>query len=410
VITGPLTVEQAVQIAREENRRLRSARADVAEAQAAVSAMRAETRLRVSATAYGTTGTFDNIIRSAPGVEPPNLMPVPPSSFGDLNLAAMYPLSTGGALASGVARSEALHQAAGASLAAVELTIARQARTDFLAALQADEVVKIYDDWVKAAGENVRVTRERYSVGKVPLFDLLRAQTDLADAIQQLTTARNDREAARVRLLTTLGVDLASPPELVASPDAEAPAPGLGEALAAADVNRPELAEAAARVRAEGQSIRRAEAAFRPQVYAMAMQDVQDGRAIDPRGGYTVGVVASLPVLDGGARRADLAQATAANSRAEALREDLRQQIRSEVAQAWLRVNTAEQNVRTSEAARAQAEENYRIAATRYETGKSIIVELLDALTALTRARTNVTNARYDRAIARVELQRAVGK
>jgi outer membrane protein TolC len=44
------------------------------------------------------------------------------------------------------------------------------------------------------------------------------------------------------------------------------------------------------------------------------------------------------------------------------------------------------------------------------QNGKAILVEQLDALAALTQARTNVAQALYDHSLAAARLQRAVGR
>ena len=57
----------------------------------------------------------------------------------------------------------------------------------------------------------------------------------------------------------------------------------------------------------------------------------------------------------------------------------------------------------------AAAEENYRIAQVRLASGEGITLEITDALTQLTQARTAQVAARYDYWTAYAELQRAVG-
>lgn len=55
------------------------------------------------------------------------------------------------------------------------------------------------------------------------------------------------------------------------------------------------------------------------------------------------------------------------------------------------------------------AREDYRVARLRYEAGKSIPVEVLDALSARTRAASNQVQALYDWNVARDQLLRAGG-
>ena len=57
--------------------------------------------------------------------------------------------------------------------------------------------------------------------------------------------------------------------------------------------------------------------------------------------GYSVGVAASLPLIDGGQRRADVDAAKARLARAEAGRQAVQQQMNQDVTVAWLNLQTA---------------------------------------------------------------------
>jgi outer membrane protein TolC len=100
----------------------------------------------------------------------------------------------------------------------------------------------------------------------------------------------------------------------------------------------------------------------------------------------------------------------------KAMAEKARQEVRSweirtekEVRQAWLDVRTATQNFETARSALSAAKSAYDVVAVRIEAGKAILVEQLDALSTLTRARTNVAKAVTDHEIAKARVLRAVG-
>ena len=410
VIAGPLSVDDAVALAQRQNPLIAFGERGAAKAAANVGSARAMTRPWLSATAYQTTGNLVKMFTGAPGVEPRDMAMAPAGSYTNLNLRAVLPLYTGGKLRSLVKRAESLYRAAGADLTILRLNVALDARVRYYVALQAGELVKVYQHLVASEEENVRVARDLHEQGKIALFDVLRAQTELADAIQVLTTARNDHEATLVALKTALAVDLSSTPELsTLGVPSVLPLP-LPDLLREAEAKRPELVAMNQRVAAARQLVRVERAAYRPQVYAVGAEDFFSGSGISSGNGATVGVVASLPILDGGARRSAVRAAEAEAALEQAAWDGMRLQVRDEAAVAWLKVRTAHQNVTTSQAALAQAEEDYRIARERYQAGKSIVVELYDVLTALVRAQTNAVNARYGLAIAHAELQRATGQ
>ena len=69
----------------------------------------------------------------------------------------------------------------------------------------------------------------------------------------------------------------------------------------------------------------------------------------------------------------------------------------------------ARQNVTTAEAELTAARAEYEAANLRYQVGRSIVVEVLDALAARTRAESNIVEALFQYNVARDQLLRAVG-
>ena len=63
--------------------------------------------------------------------------------------------------------------------------------------------------------------------------------------------------------------------------------------------------------------------------------------------------------------------------------------------------------VQVAETAITSAEEAYRVTSAQVSAGTATTTDLLDAQSALTTARANLARAQYDRAIARVSLDRA---
>jgi outer membrane protein TolC len=94
---------------------------------------------------------------------------------------------------------------------------------------------------------------------------------------------------------------------------------------------------------------------------------------------------------------------------AQAGYDNTKQQVGLEVQQAYLNVSEADQRVTTAGKLVAQAEENYRIAQGRYTGGVGPMIDVVDAETALTAARTAYAQARYDAQVTRARLDLAVG-
>jgi len=120
-------------------------------------------------------------------------------------------------------------------------------------------------------------------------------------------------------------------------------------------------------------------------------------------------VTASLPLYDGGQRRADVDGARARLDRARADALEARQIADRQAASAWLSLQTATASVSAASAGVTAASESYALAALRYRAGKSVTAERLDALSALTRAQGTQAQAKAGLVIARAALRAALG-
>jgi outer membrane protein TolC len=202
-------------------------------------------------------------------------------------------------------------------------------------------------------------------------------------------------------LAQVLGVDAGT----LGDPIDGAPVAAPTDTLATALQRRADLRAAEQRMLAATAGVQARKAEYRPQVYAFGMTDFgAPGGA-----GYTLGVGAGIPVVDGGRRKAQLAEAGQAVSQAQAARDTVMLQVKADVAGAEARVVAARQNIDTAGTQVTAAQEAFDVSSVRYGAGKGTIVELLDSQRALTDARQSlaIAQARYRSALA--ELYQAMG-
>ena len=345
------------------------------------------------------------------GVEPQALILAPDRGSLDANLMLMAPLYTGGYLAGLVAAAVGREQAAIAEASGMQAEVALRIREFYLRALYGAELIKAQQARVEAAEAMVRNSRAQLDAGKGIEASVRRAEAELAEAHRELTMAENDRRKLLLDLLAEMGASMDTQVALTESLSFAPPTRTLQESIAAADKTRGELLAARQRVRVAGGQVYSAEGASRPQVYGFAMGDAFTPRDMMGNSvGYTFGLTVSLPVFDGGMRRSEVAAARAMRERAQAEADRWKLQVEKEVRQAWLDIETAAQNYRTAEAAIVAAQAAYDVMAVRVEAGKAILVEQLDALAALTRARANLARALYEHQIAIAKLIRVIGE
>jgi outer membrane protein len=408
-IGGSLTVAQAVETSLRENLMIRASQADVRASRAGTRIARSQTQAQVSATTYLTFGDFGNIFSTAPNVTPVNSVVVPSQGYADQNVTLMLPLYTGGRLRFQVRAASAREEASSADMAAVETETALRVKEAYYRALLEAETVKSAQARVDSAAELVKSTQALFAAGKGLQSAVLRVEAERADAQQLLARARNMQAKALLDLKAAMGVRLDSDITLADALAFTPPAGDLASHLADAARLRPELQSARARLAAAGYQINAVRASQCPQVYGMAMADGLTSHPTGTREGYSVGIVVSLPLIDGGQRRAETAQARAQEERALAEERDLELRVANEVQQAWLDVQTAAENYHAALLAAPAAQSAYEVTALRVQNQKAIVLEQLDALAAVSQARENVAQALYDHSLAVARLQRAVG-
>jgi outer membrane protein TolC len=155
----------------------------------------------------------------------------------------------------------------------------------------------------------------------------------------------------------------------------------------------------------------RSKGALLPTMHLMGNYEINNYRfASDGQDSWSVGVVLSLNVFNGGADRARIAEAQANHLRSAAQRDRLGSAIALEVHDAFLAFQTARERITVAREAVAQAEESLRIVQDRYDAGLTTIVELLDNEMALTATRTNLTRTLYDATVSQARLDLSLGR
>jgi outer membrane protein len=89
--------------------------------------------------------------------------------------------------------------------------------------------------------------------------------------------------------------------------------------------------------------------------------------------------------------------------------EDAGRQVRGEVSGRIDQLRAATAAIEVAKTALSSAEEAYRVTAAVVQAGSGTTTDLLDAQSALTQSRLNLVRSKYQQALARVQLRRAMG-
>jgi len=401
-----LTLEDSVRIALENNPSVQIARENMrkADAMIAEAVSRGMPKLTLDA-------TYQRVDR------------VPTASFGDravelgsldnrsANLALAQPIDIFGIVKTSKEAAKSGKSGYQYALDAQVNNTSLDAKTAFYQVLRAQKYLKVQEDTVALLEANLKDTQLKYEAGTIAKFDVLRAETQLANARQGLIAAQNGVELAKAAFNNVLGRPLDTPVELV-----EPETPGfvdvdLNSCIEIACESRPEVLQAKSAIELGDKMAEVARLSGKPTVaFRWVYNRNFDTSLFNPReSSWTAFLLTSISVFDGGENKAKVDQATADANNARFTYQNVRDMATLDARQSYLSLKESEERIRAAEKGLEQAREGMRLAQVRYRGGVSTQIEVLDAQTALTQAETNYVNALYDYQIALAKLERAVG-
>ena len=293
-------------------------------------------------------------------------------------------------------------------------------RVAYYDVLVGEQQIMVNEASVKLLNEELQDQQRRFDAGTVPRFNVLQAEVAVANARPPLINARNAYRIAKNNLCNQLGFNLPRsvwedvPLNLAEKLDAEPYTADLPTAIAQALERRTELQ---ALQRTEGlqrENIINAKAGYKPTVQAFAgygwesSQFTTDlSREFD---GWQVGGQLSWNIFDGLATRGRVIQAKAQLEHAKADVEDRSRQIELEVRTDYSSLIEAREVLESQQKVQEEADEALRLAKARADAGTGTRLDVLNAETQLTQARTTQVQALHDYDVARARFERAIGQ
>jgi len=280
-----------------------------------------------------------------------------------------------------------------------------------------DGQVAIRQASVRNAQQSLRDAEALERAGVGTRFAVLQAQSNVANEQQQLSVARRDQRVAQRRLAEILNISQSA--NLTAADPVEQAGSwrlSLEESIVQAFKNRPELEQQLVQRDVSKQQRRSIQAGRLPQLSVAAAYNVLGQDPDDPNpfaargwaGGYSIRANLTWSIFDGGAARARVKQRDADIAIAESRFDQLRNQVRREVEQAYFGLESSFENIETSEAGVLQSREALRLARLRFQAGVGTQTDVIQAETDLTRAERNRLSAIVTYNLGLSSLQRAV--
>ncbi len=411
----PITLQQALELARRNNRELQQAQFAVERSRAALRAQEAALYPTLGLNA-GVANRDSYIFGDAPDLGAGQQFDNNSTGVNG-NLQLNYNLYTSG-------RRSASIRAAREQLRNDQLDLERlredtrlNVSNDYYNLQQADENVRIQRSALTNALASLRDAQALEQAGVGTRFDVLTAQVQVAQAQQALTDALSQQRISRRTLATRLSL---SENVIITAAD-PVQISGLWnlsqeQSIVQAFQNRAELEQQLAQRTISQQRRRIALSSLGPQISLTATYSLQNTFGNNNNNNfsrnftdnYSLGANLSLSLYEGGAARAAARQEEANIAIAESNFALTRDQIRLQVEQAYSQLQSNFVNIQTATVAVEQAREALRLARLRFQAGVGTQTEVIDSENRLTVAEGQRVNAilSYNRALA--QLQRSI--
>jgi len=399
-----LTLDQALALARKRNRSLAVERARLAQAQTNIDQAWAALFPTVAAQGKFTHNDFHDIAFPFGGTGVPVIIQPQEQLDGAIN--ASVPLIAPPAYPALQAVKSNV-RAAEANFEVSETQLLFSVAQYFYAAAGADEVLVARRSSVAVARATLENARSRFAAGTVTKVDVDRAEL----AVIRNEQAERDTRSAREQTYRTLATLIqAEGAFTVSAPPPAAPVRAESTTLETALQLRPEF-RAIEETRQAADAQRRA--------YGWRWAPTLSGFGLARRFNYknfalndytwAVGLQLDWVLYDGGTRDAQRHMAAAQEDEAQARAEVLRDNIRDDLANGRLVLETRQRAAETAERSVGLARETLDLVRTQYEAGTVTQVDLLQAQDSLVAVQESLAQAHFDVAVADLSLRRTAG-
>ncbi|MBI5799322.1 MAG: TolC family protein [Verrucomicrobia bacterium] len=412
--TTPLSLHGAVEVALRQNSAVRKSQADLEASYGIVVQTRAIQLPRV-------TGTINHTLTDQGAIEQfpfAGGIRTPDQSW-NVRIQVTQSIYEGGRIDSARRTADLTRDQAVLQHQTVIADTVLAVRVNYDDALLAAQQILVQDASLELLKKELQDNQRRFEAGTVPRFNVLRAEVELANSRPRLIRARNALRIAKNNLANLLGYDVPRsivddiPLQLSGKLEADHSEIQLPVALAKALEQRTELAALRKAERLRKEAIVTAEAARKPSAQVFAGVGSHSSRFTQHLtkdvSGWDVGWQASWNIFDGWLVKGKVAEATALHRKSQEELDDIARRIELDVRIAHSHFIEAKEVLESQKKVQEQAEEALRLANARTEAGTGTQLDVLNAQTALTIARSTQIEALHAYSVARARLERAMG-
>ena len=278
-------------------------------------------------------------------------------------------------------------------------------------ALEAKKTIAVRQETVDKYQEHFTNVSQLYAAGSKARIDVIRSQVELSDARQNLIKAENSYEVSLAYLRNQINMNRSEPLNLTTDFSYVGFDKELGGCIDYAYSNRKDLLIDKNKLAQQEQSVKEAKAGYLPSLNLSL--GVNQSNQFNPSSTNDYDASATLGlswnIFDSGVTNAQVKAAQTALDVAKLTLLKDQETVDYNLRQAYYNMREAEKRLNSTQDAVHQAEEDAFIAREKYRAGEGLMLDIIDAQEALSKARLNYISAQYDYARYKAEVENAMG-
>ena len=332
----------------------------------------------------------------------------------DFNTTLNQPLFTGGAISSNYRLEKLGLGISKENVEAVKRDIVLATRIGYFNILTTEKFVDVAKQAVKQFEAQLEVSKAFFEVGLVAKNDVLQAEVRLANAIQAQVTVENNAAIARAQFNILLRRDVNTPFSVVDILEYKPFPVQFEESLDEALRQRPEVKVADFSIGQAKEAVKIAQSGYYPTISLTGnydrLSDAADLHGDLSQDRWTIQGLATFTLFDWGRTYNQVGESKVKVSQAQTSKSQLVETITLEVKQDYLNMLQAEKNIGVAQKSLESAEENLRMNEERYKYQVATATDVLDAVVLVAQTRVNYYSALSNFNIARAQIERAMGR
>lgn len=286
----------------------------------------------------------------------------------------------------------------------------QQVKQQYAAAVAAREQVAVEQRRVERQEDQLDFIQQQLDLGRATRSDLLRSQVDVNNARLALLNAQNDARTTTFRLTEVVGSETRVGPVEGAQLETRDLPFDRDQLFQMAGQTAPSIRTAEAATDAAEASVSSARSAYLPSVsfsggWSWFNQDFPPGNR-----SWSLSLRGSYPLFNGFQRETAVFRARAQADLAAEQQRAAELNLSSELDAAWSTAQSAIAGIGLAEQNVELSEESLRVVQERYRLGLATILELQDVQITLTQAETDLVSRRFDYQVAIAAIEALLGR